>query len=91
MARHTHVSRRLRIELFIAKAHSPWQRSSTQNSNGLNREYLPTGDDRLLGTLAGADQMAKALNYRSTAVPNFTTAADLMKEEINTLRNGAAP
>jgi hypothetical protein len=41
MAHHAELTRRVSIEVFFADPHSPWQRPSNENMNGLIREYLP--------------------------------------------------
>jgi IS30 family transposase len=44
-ARHETLAQRLRIEVFFADPHSPRQRPTHENTNGLIREYLPKGID----------------------------------------------
>jgi transposase, IS30 family len=91
MARHKELSKRVSIEVFFADPHSPWQRPSNENMNGLIREYLPKGDDLSVYSQAYLNRIAKALNYRPRAVLGFMTPAEAMTEEINKLRNGVAP
>lgn len=91
MARHKELTRRLSIEVFFADPHSPWQRGSNENMNGLIREYLPKGDDLSIYSQAYLNRIAKALNYRPRAVLGFMTPAEAMTEEINKLRTGVAP
>lgn len=45
MALHKHLSRRLRMDVYFCDAHSPWQRGSNENANGIIREFLPKGID----------------------------------------------
>jgi transposase, IS30 family len=51
MARHQDLARRRDIRVHSADPHSPWQRPSNENTNGLLRQYLPKGMD-----LSGASQ-----------------------------------
>jgi IS30 family transposase len=41
MARHEILAKRVRIDVYFAAPHSPWQRPTHENTNGLIREYLP--------------------------------------------------
>ena len=45
MALHETLSADLKIDIFFCDPHSPWQRGSTENANGLVREFLPKGMD----------------------------------------------
>ena len=41
MARHQELAVQLHLRVYFADPHSPWQRPTNENSNGLLREYLP--------------------------------------------------
>lgn len=43
MALHETLSAELKMDIFFCDPHSPWQRGSNENANGLVREYLPKG------------------------------------------------
>jgi IS30 family transposase len=45
MARHELLSKKLRLDVYFADPHSPWQRGTNENTNGLLRQYLPKSAD----------------------------------------------
>lgn len=45
MSQHPIMSRNLNIQIYFADPHAQWQRGSSENINGLIRQYLPKGQD----------------------------------------------
>ena len=43
MARHRTITRSLGAPVYFCDSHSPWQRGSNENTNGLLRDYFPKG------------------------------------------------
>ncbi len=73
MALHETLAKRLKMSIFFCDPHSPWQRASNENANGLIREYLPKGTD--LGTVTQTELKAieARLNGRPRQVLHFQT------------------
>ena len=64
MAEHEQLAQRLAIQIFFADPYSPWQRGTNENTNGLLRQYLPTGTDLSGYTQRELNALAHRLNTR---------------------------
>jgi IS30 family transposase len=90
MARHQELARRLNIRVYFADPHSPWQRPSNENANGLIRQYLPKGMDLSSVSQRRLSQIAMALNTRPRKCLGFSTPEEVMSQEINQLNSRVA-
>ena len=73
MARHAELAERLKIKVYFCDPHSPWQRPTNENTNGLIRQYLPKGIDLSIYSQKDLDKIADSLNNRPRKVLGFRT------------------
>ncbi len=84
------LARRLKMDIFFCDPHSPWQRASNENANGLIREYLPKGTD--LSTVSAAELKAieARLNGRPRQILGFQTPDEVFSSlKLNEFLNVA--
>lgn len=72
MARHAALTLATSMPVYFADPHSPWQRGSNENTNGLIREYLPKGIE-ITSHQPYLDAIAEELNDRPRAVLDYLT------------------
>ena len=64
MAMHKELSKRTGIAVYFCDPHSPWQRGSNENMNGLVRQYMPKGEDLSIYSQQQLDAIADEINGR---------------------------
>ena len=82
MARHAELSKRLKMKVYFCDPHSPWQRPSNENTNGLVRQYLPKGIDLSIYSYRDLEKIALSLNTRPRACLGFKTPEEVFYNEI---------
>lgn len=81
---HQHVKFSLQTDLpvYFCDPHSPWQRGSNENTNGLLRQYFPRGKSLAPYTQAQLDAVARQLNGRPRQTLGFRTPAEVFNQDV---------
>ena len=76
MADHKRFSLAADVKVYFCDPHSPWQRGSNENTNGLLRQYFPKGTDLSEHSQAKLSAVARQLNERPRKTLNYETPAE---------------
>ena len=80
MADHERLAQRLAIQVFFADPHSPWQRGTNENTNGLLRQYLPKGTNLSGYTQRELNIIAQRLNTRPRKCLDWATPMEVFTQ-----------
>jgi IS30 family transposase len=80
MARHKDFSVKAGIPVYFCDPHSPWQRPTNENTNGLLRQYFPKGTDLSLHSAEKLDSVSVRLNGRPRKSLGWRTPAEVFAE-----------
>jgi len=77
LALHQQITAQTGTSVFFCDAHSPWQRDSNENTNGLLRDYFPKGTNPSVFDIEELQRVAGEINDRGRKTLGWNRPADL--------------
>jgi IS30 family transposase len=82
MAAHKEFTIATDMHVYFCDPHSPWQRGSNENTNGLLRQYFPKGSDLSQISQARLNYVARELNERPRETLNWRTPLEALRATV---------
>ena len=83
MANHAQIAEATELDIYFCDPHSPWQRGSNENTNGLLRQYFPKGTDLSVHGPGYLDFVAAELNNRPRKRHDWRTPAEVLERLLS--------
>jgi IS30 family transposase len=80
MARHAEFTAKTGMPVYFCDPHSPWQRGTNENTNGLLRQYFPKGTDLSLYSQEELDTITTRLNNRPRKTHDFRKPTEVFND-----------
>jgi transposase, IS30 family len=85
LALHQQITELIGTKVYFCDAHSPWQRGTNENMNGLLRDYFPKRTDLRDLTAEELQAVADEVNTRPRKSLGWARPADLFADIINSV------
>ncbi len=83
MANHVAIAEATQLDIYFCDPHSPWQRGSNENTNGLLRQWFAKGTDLSVFPADYLDYVAAKLNNRPRQTLDWKTPAEALDELLS--------
>jgi IS30 family transposase len=86
MAQHTQLRIETGLPIYFCDPHSPWQRGTNENTNGLLRQYFPKGTDLSRHSREEIEAVAFTLNTRPRKTLGWKTPAEALRDQLASIK-----
>ncbi len=90
MSQHAQLRIDTGVAVYFCDPHSPWQRGTNENTNGLLRQYFPKGTDLSAHSADNLAAVAVALNARPRKTLGWRTPAEAFDQALRSVQAGVA-
>ena len=87
MTNHVKIAAATGLAIYFCDPHSPWQRGTNENTNGLLRQYFPKGSDLSVYPADYLDYVAMQLNTRPRKTLDWKTPAEALDQLLSNPSN----
>ena len=88
MTQHAHLRVDTGLRVYFCDPHSPWQRGTNENTNGLLRQYFPRGTNLSVHSADTLAAVAIVLNARPRKTLDWRTPAEALDQFLGSTHTG---